>query len=64
MTDERYTQLVDQVRCGSRTMAQAIRQAAIESALEAKKAAREECANICDHEHGTAGDAADKIRAL
>lgn len=25
-------------------------------------AERERCANICDHEHGTAGDAADKIR--
>lgn len=25
-------------------------------------AEREVCANICDHEHGTAGDAADKIR--
>ena len=25
-------------------------------------AERERCANICDHEQGTAGDAADKIR--
>jgi len=25
-------------------------------------AEREACANICDHEHGTAGEAADKIR--
>lgn len=25
-------------------------------------AEREMCANICDHEHGAAGDAADKIR--
>ncbi len=29
---------------------------------EAVKMEREECANICDHEQGTAGDAADKIR--
>ena len=27
-------------------------------------AERERCANICDHERGTAGDAADKIRML
>jgi hypothetical protein len=25
------------------------------------KIEREACANICDHEHGTTGDAADKI---
>lgn len=29
---------------------------------EAVKMEREDCANICDHEHGTAGDAAVKIR--
>ena len=26
------------------------------------EAEREACASICDHEHGTTGDAADKIR--
>lgn len=42
-----------------RKQVEAVAENAIRLAVLAE---RERCANICDHEHGTAGDAADKIR--